>query len=77
MIYNADYRPKLDEFLKIALGNMVIYTENLSHKCTPLQIAGWQITAMINAVELILYRVADDIDDYPECGENKNLLGRI
>lgn len=62
-------RGALDEFLKVVPGKKVMYTEHISHEWTPLQMALGEAASMVHAAELLLYRVADDIDDYARRGE--------
>ena len=68
-----------DEFLKVGPGKKVMYTNHVSHEWGPLQKALGEAAAMIHAAELIIYRVADDIDDYAARGEKMpmSLRGRI
>lgn len=61
-------RSALDEFLKVVPGKKVMYTEHISHEWTPLQKALGEAASMIHAAELLLYRIADDIDDYARRG---------
>lgn len=72
-------RGALEEFLKVVPGKKVMYTEHVSHEWTPLQKALGEAAAMIHAAELIVYRVADDIDGYAQRGEKMPmaLRGRI
>ena len=72
-------RGALDEFLKVVPGKKVMYTNHVSHEWGPLQKALGEAAAMIHAAELIIYRVADDIDDYAARGEKMpmSLRGRI
>lgn len=62
-------RSALDEFLKVVPGKKVMYTEHISHEWTPLQMAVGEAASMVHAADLLLYRVADDIDDYARRGE--------
>ena len=72
-------RCALDEFLQVVPGKKVMYTEHISHEWTPLQVALGEAASMIHAAELILYRIADDIDEYARRGEKMPmaLRGRI
>ena len=72
-------RGALDEFLKVVPGKKVMYTNHTSHEWGPLQKALGEAAAMINAAELVLYRVADEIDDFAKRGEKMpmDLRGRI
>ena len=69
-------RTALDEFLKVVPGKMVMYTEHISHQWTPLQVALGEAAAMVNAAELILYRIADEIDDHARRGEKMSMAVR-
>jgi 3-hydroxy-9,10-secoandrosta-1,3,5(10)-triene-9,17-dione monooxygenase len=62
-------RGALDEFLKVVPGKRVLYTPHISHEWIPVQSALGEAAAMIHAAELVLYRVADDIDAYAARGE--------
>ena len=72
-------RRALEEFLKVVPGKKVMYTSHISHEWTALQIALGEAASMIEAAELILYRAADDIDDYARRNEPMPLKmrGRI
>jgi 3-hydroxy-9,10-secoandrosta-1,3,5(10)-triene-9,17-dione monooxygenase len=72
-------RGALEEFVKVVPGKKVMYTAHTSHEWIPLQTALGEAAAMINAAELILYKVADDIDNYAGRGERMpvELRGRI
>jgi len=62
-------RGALDEFIKIVPGKRVMYTGHVSHEWQPMQRALGEAAAKIHAAELVLYRVADDIDDYAQLGQ--------
>ena len=62
-------RGAMDEFVKVVPGKTVMYTAHVSHDWIPVQTALGEAAAMINAAELVVYRVADDIDDYAARGE--------
>jgi 3-hydroxy-9,10-secoandrosta-1,3,5(10)-triene-9,17-dione monooxygenase len=62
-------RGALEEFLKVVPGKKVLYTAHVAHDWAPVQIALGEAAAMINAAELVMYRAADDIDDYAARGE--------
>ena len=62
-------RGAIDEFVKVVPGKTVMYTAHVSHEWIPVQTALGEAAAMINAAELVVYRVADDIDDYAARGE--------
>ncbi len=66
----------LQEFLKVVPGKRVAYTAHISHEWLPLQVALGEAASKINAAELVLYRVADDIDDYARRGEKMPMLVR-
>jgi 3-hydroxy-9,10-secoandrosta-1,3,5(10)-triene-9,17-dione monooxygenase len=72
-------RSALDEFLKVVPGKAVMYTAHISHEWQPLQRILGEAAAKIHAAELILYRVADDIDAYAKRGEKMpiDVRGRI
>jgi 3-hydroxy-9,10-secoandrosta-1,3,5(10)-triene-9,17-dione monooxygenase len=62
-------RGALEEFLKVVPGKRVMYTAHVSHQWLPLQRALGEAAARVHAAELVLYRIADDIDDYARRGE--------
>jgi 3-hydroxy-9,10-secoandrosta-1,3,5(10)-triene-9,17-dione monooxygenase len=72
-------RRALNEFTKVVQGKRVAYTGHISHEWQPLQKICGEAASKIHAAELILYRVADDIDDYARRGEKMpmELRGRI
>ncbi len=72
-------RGALEEFLKVVPGKKVVYTEHVSHEWQPLQRTLGEAASKIHAAELMLYRLADDIDDYARRGEKMpmELRGRI
>lgn len=72
-------RGALEEFLKVVPGKKVMYTNHVSHEWIPLQKALGEAAAMIHAAELVLYRDADDIDEYATQGKKMpmDLRGRI
>ena len=72
-------RSALKEFLKIIPAKPVMYTEHITDQWTPIQQAIGEASAAIHAAELIMYRVADDIDSYSSRGEAMpiELRGRI
>lgn len=72
-------RGALEEFLKVVPGKMVMYTNHISHEWGPLQKTLGEAAGLIHAAELVLYRAADDIDDYAARGEKMpmELRGRI
>lgn len=69
----------LEEFLKVVPGKKVTYTAHISHEWQPLQRALGEAASKIHAAELVLYRVADDIDEYAQRGEKMpmSIRGRI
>lgn len=72
-------RGALEEFLKVVPGKKVVYTAHISHEWQPLQKILGEAACKIEAAELMLYRMADDIDDYARRGEKMPmaLRGRI
>ena len=72
-------RGALDEFLKVVPGKKVMYTAHISHEWQPLQRILGEAASKIHAAELVLYRIADDIDDYARRGEKMpmEMRGRI
>lgn len=72
-------RGAMEEFLKVVPGKKVVYTEHISHQWQPLQRTLGEAACKIEAAELMLYRMADDIDAYARRGEKMPmaLRGRI
>ena len=72
-------RGALEAFLEVVPGKQVMYTAHVSHEWQPLQRILGEAASRIHAAELVLYRVADDIDDYARRGENMpmDVRGRI
>ena len=72
-------RAALDEFIKVVPGKMVLYTPHISHEWQPLQKILGESASKIHAAELVLYRIADDIDAYAMRGEKMpmDVRGRI
>lgn len=72
-------RSALEEFVKAVPGRKISYTAHTSHHWPAVQTALGEAAAMINAAELIVYRVADDIDHHAERGERMTIemRGRI
>ena len=57
-------RAALKEFKKIIRGKMVAYTAHIADDWIPVQVALGSAAAEIHAAELIMYKMADDIDHY-------------
>jgi 3-hydroxy-9,10-secoandrosta-1,3,5(10)-triene-9,17-dione monooxygenase len=72
-------RGALEEFLKVVPGKKVMYTAHISHEWQPLQRTLGEAASKIHAAELVLYRIADDIDEYARRGEKMpmSVRGRI
>jgi 3-hydroxy-9,10-secoandrosta-1,3,5(10)-triene-9,17-dione monooxygenase len=72
-------RGALEEFLKVVPGKKVMYTAHISHEWLPLQRVLGEAASKIHAAELVLYRIADDIDEYARRGEKMpmSVRGRI
>lgn len=72
-------RAAIAEFIRVTRGKNVMYTPHVSHEWIPNQMALGHAAALVNAAELMLYRVADEIDDYAARGEAMPiaLRGRI
>ncbi len=72
-------RAALDEFIKVVPGKSVLYTPHISHEWQSLQKILGESAAKIHAAELVLYKVADDIDAYAKRGEKMpmDVRGRI
>ena len=66
-------RGALEEFLKVVPGKRVMYTAHISHEWQPLQKTLGEAAAKIHAAELIIYRVADDIDQTAWRGEKMSM----
>jgi 3-hydroxy-9,10-secoandrosta-1,3,5(10)-triene-9,17-dione monooxygenase len=56
------------EFTRIVKGKAIAYTNHIADDWIPTQTTLGHAAAMINAAELVLYRVADDIDHYARLG---------
>lgn len=61
-------RGALAEFRRIVPGKKIVYTGHVSDDWIPTQVALGHAAAMIHAAELVLYRVADDIDEEARAG---------
>jgi 3-hydroxy-9,10-secoandrosta-1,3,5(10)-triene-9,17-dione monooxygenase len=59
----------LAEFRRIVPGKKVVYTGHVADDWIPVQAALGHAAAMVHAAELVLYKIADDIDDYARRGE--------
>lgn len=72
-------RAALEEFLRVVPGKKVLYTGHVSHEWGSLQRTLGEAASMIHAAELIIYRAADDIDEWARKGEKMpmELRGRI
>jgi 3-hydroxy-9,10-secoandrosta-1,3,5(10)-triene-9,17-dione monooxygenase len=72
-------RSALAEFIRIVPGKKVTYTNHVADEWIPTQVALGEAAAMIHAAELLLYRIADDIDEWARRGEKMpmELRGRI
>lgn len=64
-------RDALAEFKRVVPGKKIAYTNHISDDWTPVQLQLGHAAAMIHAAELVLYRVADDID---ECSRQKQRM---
>jgi 3-hydroxy-9,10-secoandrosta-1,3,5(10)-triene-9,17-dione monooxygenase len=69
-------RSALAEFLRIVPGKKLHYTSHIADEWIPLQAALGHASAMINAAELVLYKIADDIDEYARRGKRMPLALR-
>jgi 3-hydroxy-9,10-secoandrosta-1,3,5(10)-triene-9,17-dione monooxygenase len=69
-------RNALNEFTKMVQGKRVAYTPHVSHEWQPLQKICGESASKIHAAELVLYRIADDIDDYAKRGEKMPMMLR-
>ena len=72
-------RGALEAFLEVVPGKSIMYTPHVSHEWQPLQRALGEAASKIHAAELVLYRIADDIDEYARRGEKMpmDVRGRI
>lgn len=57
-------RAAMAEFVRMIPGKKVMYTAHVSHEWVPNQVALGHAASLIHAAELVLYRVAEDIDDH-------------
>lgn len=62
-------RAAIADFIRATRGKTVMYTPHVSHEWIPTQMAVGHAAALVNAAELILYRVADEVDDFAARGE--------
>jgi len=72
-------RSALEEFVRAVPGRRVSYTGHTSQHWTPVQTTLGEAAAMINAAELVIYGVADDIDRHAERDQRMavEMRGRI
>lgn len=72
-------RCALETFKQAVRGKKIAYTSYVSDEWIPTQITLGTADAMIHCVELALYNIADEIDDYARRGESMPLplRGRI
>jgi 3-hydroxy-9,10-secoandrosta-1,3,5(10)-triene-9,17-dione monooxygenase len=72
-------RAALAEFGRAARGKKVMYTAHISHEWIPNQVVLGRAASLVNAAELLLYRVADEIDNHALAGVQMPmaLRGRI
>jgi 3-hydroxy-9,10-secoandrosta-1,3,5(10)-triene-9,17-dione monooxygenase len=72
-------RAALAEFLRMVPGKKVMYTPHLSQEWIPNQVVLGHAASLIHAAELVLYRVADEIDDHAarDASMSDELRGRI
>ena len=62
-------RAALKEFKKIVPGKLVPYTGHIADDWIPVQVALGSAAAEIHAAELVMYKMADDIDHYARLDE--------
>jgi 3-hydroxy-9,10-secoandrosta-1,3,5(10)-triene-9,17-dione monooxygenase len=62
-------RSALAEFRRVVPGKKVAYTNHIADDWIPVQVALGHAAAMIHAAELVMYKMADDIDDHARRGE--------
>ncbi len=72
-------RTALAEFRRAIPGKRVMYTDHIADRWIPNQVALGHAASLIHAAELVLYRVADDIDDHAGRGDamSEELRGRL
>ncbi|MDE0156356.1 MAG: hypothetical protein OXS28_12210 [Gammaproteobacteria bacterium] len=72
-------RAALKEFKKIVPGKKVPYTSHIADAWIPVQVALGSAAAEIHAAELVMYKMADDIDHYAGLNEAMpmEMRGRI
>ena len=72
-------RAALKEFRKIVPGKKVAYTGHVADDWIPVQVALGSAAAEIHAAELVMYKMADDIDHYARQNEAMpmEMRGRI
>jgi 3-hydroxy-9,10-secoandrosta-1,3,5(10)-triene-9,17-dione monooxygenase len=61
-------RAALAEFRRIVPGKRVVYTNHISDEWIPMQVTLGTAAAMIHAAELVIYQIADDIDEWARRG---------
>ncbi len=62
-------RAALKEFQKVVPGKKVPYTGHIADEWIPVQVALGSAAAEIHAAELVMYKMADDIDHYARLNE--------
>ena len=72
-------RAALKEFKRVVPGKKVPYTGHIADDWIPLQVALGSAAAEIHAAELVMYKMADDIDHYARLNEAMpmEMRGRI
>ena len=72
-------RTALAEFIRTIPGKKLMYTAHIAHEWIPNQVVLGRAAALIHAAELVLYRIADDIDDHARRHEpmSQELRGRL
>jgi 3-hydroxy-9,10-secoandrosta-1,3,5(10)-triene-9,17-dione monooxygenase len=72
-------RAALEEFRRVVKGKAIAYTNHVSDDWIPTQATLGHVAAMIHAAELVLYRVADDIDRFARLAQpmSEEMRGRI
>jgi 3-hydroxy-9,10-secoandrosta-1,3,5(10)-triene-9,17-dione monooxygenase len=72
-------RAALPEYLRLVAGKPVMYTDHVHDDYIATHINAGSAASLIDIGEMILYRVADDIDRYAQAGERMPMVmrGRI